>query len=361
MPPRTLTLHLNADQAAALAELQSSTGEPPARAILTALRAAARTRRQSAERLATVERQAEELRLVNGRLEETLAELRRVQEQVVMREKLAALGQLTAGVAHEMRNPLNFIKNFAEGCVELLDEINDELGSAEAGHLDTAQRRAVLAASADIRENLKRILLHSGRANRIVGDMLLMGRGGGKTRTTPINELVNDHVRYAYQRARAADPDCRVAIVTDYDDRVGALDVVPEDLGRVVLNLVGNACDATGERRRSGAEAGWLPAITVATRRLADTVEIRVRDNGNGIPPDVVNDVFTPFFTTKPADRGTGLGLALSMDIVRSHGGDIRIDTVVNEFTEMIVELPVDAAAHPQRDASAVGRSGRTP
>ncbi|MYB38607.1 MAG: HAMP domain-containing protein [Gammaproteobacteria bacterium] len=312
-----------------------------------------RLRSIEAQRLNLVERQAEELRRVNSRLEDTLGELRRAQDQIVMREKLAALGELTAGVAHEIRNPLNFVKNFAEGCTELLTELNEELAdliSAEAGHLDDEQREYVAEINGDMSENLERILHHTRRADRIVRDMLSMGRGGGERRPAPINDLLDEHARLAYHSARATDSDFNMEIETDYDPDAGEIEVVPQDVGRVFLNMVSNAAYATNEKRRAREEAGaaddgWEPGLKLSTRRRGDSVEVQVHDNGSGIPSDLVDKVFNPFFTTKPTDQGTGLGLALSADIIRNHGGSIRVDTAAGEYTTMIVELPVKAPA----------------
>ena len=212
-----------------------------------------RLRSIEAQRLNLVERQAEELRRVNSQLEDTLGQLRQAQDQIVMREKLAALGELTAGVAHEIRNPLNFVKNFAEGCTELLTELNEELAdliSAEAGHLDDEQREYVAEINGDMNENLERILHHANRADRIVHDMLSMGRGGGERRPAPINDLLDEHARLAYHSARATDANFNMEIKTDYDPEAGEIEVVPQDVGRVFLNMVSNAAYATNEKKR---------------------------------------------------------------------------------------------------------------
>ena len=172
--------------------------------------------------------------------------------------------------------------------------------------------------------------------------MLMMGRGSSEWRPTAINSLVNEHANLAYHSARATDPDFQLSIEEDFDESVGEVDAVPQDLGRVVLNMVSNACHATNERRVSG-EAGYSPTLKIRTVDAGDRYQIRIRDNGNGIPDEVLEKVFNPFFTTKPTDQGTGLGLALSNDIVREHGGEIRVETAVGEFTEMIVDLPKEA------------------
>ena len=274
-----------------------------------------------------------------------------------MREKLAALGQLTAGVAHEIKNPLNFVKNFSEGCKEILEELQEEIPPA-GEELKEEQRQLIVDIGKDLDENLTSIHQHGERANRIVHDMLSMGRGSGERQLTDINALLDEHARLGYHSARATDSNFQLNIKEDFDDQMGELSVVAQDMGRVFLNMVSNACYATDQRRTAAQDgdngAGYEPTLWLATRRTPDTVEIRIRDNGGGIPPDVVDKIFNPFFTTKPTDQGTGLGLALSNDIVREHGGAIRVETEPGEFTEMIVELPVrPSAATAQGDDSA--------
>ena len=290
------------------------------------------------QRLNLVEKLAEDLKSKNLELEGVLADLRTAQDQIVMREKLAALGELTAGVAHEIKNPLNFVKNFSEVSQELLTELQEALPQGDEPL--TKDQREDLADICDyLTGNLERIHGHGERANRIVNDMLMMGRGSSEWRPTAINSLVNEHANLAYHSARATDPDFQLSIEEEFDERVGEVDAVPQDLGRVVLNMVSNACHATNERRQSG-EAGYSPTLKIRTVDAGDRYQIRIRDNGHGIPDEVLEKVFHPFFTTKPTDQGTGLGLALSNDIVREHGGEIRVETAVGEFTEMIVDLP---------------------
>ncbi|MYE11017.1 MAG: HAMP domain-containing protein [Gammaproteobacteria bacterium] len=298
------------------------------------------------QRLNLVERLAEELREKNDTLEQTLEELSRAQDQIVMREKLAALGELTAGVAHEIKNPLNFVKNFSEASEELLEELIETL--EEAGDaLTEDQRELVAELGDDLTENLKLIRGHGDRADRIVRDMLRMQRTDTHRQPTDINELIDDHVRLAFHSARANDSDFRLDIQQDFDSGMGTLDVASQDLGRVILNLVGNACYATHERRLAEEAEGrsFEPTLHIVSRRLEDRVEIRVRDNGTGMPKEVADKIFNPFFTTKPTDQGTGLGLSLSNDVVREHGGSIRVESEQGSFTEMIVELPTEAAA----------------
>ena len=299
------------------------------------------------QRLNLVEKLADELKEKNDELEVVLADLQKAQDQIVMREKLAALGELTAGVAHEIKNPLNFVKNFSEVSGELLEEVEEIMKENEDGSLDEDQREEIGEIFEDLSGNLKLILNHGERANRIVNDMLKMGRGAAGREKADINRLVDEHIGLAYHSARATDPNFNLTIEKDFDPELGTLEVVSQDVGRVFLNLVSNACYATNERRQNSADASYEPTLTVTTRKMDDGVEVRVRDNGNGIPRDVVDKIFNPFFTTKPTDQGTGLGLALSADIVREHGGMIRVDTEPGEYTEMIVEL---SAAPPDFD-----------
>ena len=295
------------------------------------------------QRLNLVEKLAEELQSKNAELEKVLEDLQVAQDQIVMREKLAALGELTAGVAHEIKNPLNFVKNFSEASEELMEELVEVLDENPEA-LDEEQRELVDEICQDLTDNMGRILQHGNRADRIVHDMLQMGRGSGERQPIEISNLLDEHARLAYHSARATDADFNLTIETDFDPDAGQIEVVPQDLGRVFLNMVGNACYATDEKRRAiEADDGetYFPTLSLITRRLDDRIEVCIRDNGNGIPPEVVDKIFNPFFTTKPTDKGTGLGLALSNDIVREHGGNIRVVSEPGEFTEMIVELPL--------------------
>ena len=304
------------------------------------------------QRLNLVEKLADELQdknvqleSTNDRLESTLEDLNRAQDQIVMREKLAALGELTAGVAHEIRNPLNFVKNFSEVSEELIVELREVLeeGGAE---LSKDQQELIQEISEDLSGNLERIRSHGDRANRIVHDMLMMGRGSAEWQSTDINSLLDEYARLAYHSARATDPNFQLDIKRSLDPDTGELEAIPQDMGRVFLNMAGNACYATDEKRRTIEEAGgdgepYMPTLSLASKRTEHMVEVRIRDNGSGMPPEVVEKIFNPFFTTKPTGQGTGLGLALSNDIVREHGGTIRVETEPGEFTEMIVELPL--------------------
>ena len=293
------------------------------------------------QRLNLVEKLADELKGKNEQLESVLEDLRNAQDQIVMREKLAALGELTAGVAHEIKNPLNFVKNFSEVSEELIDELKEALDDA-AGQIPQDDRSYIDQITGDLTGNLKRIQSHGERANRIVHDMLQMGRGSGDLQPTDINGLLDEYARLAYHSARASDSEFQLDILRELDPDMGDVDVIPQDLGRVFLNMVGNACYATDEKRKAGEADGYEPTIWLKSRRGEENIEIRIRDNGNGMPPHVVEKIFNPFFTTKPAGEGTGLGLAMSSDIVREHGGHIQVETEPGEFTEMIIELPLE-------------------
>ena len=304
-----------------------------------------------AQRLNLVEKLAEELRGKNDKLEETLGELQRAQDQIVMREKLAALGELTAGVAHEIQNPLNFVKNFAESSEELLEELHEELPEG-GGSLDVAQNDLIREIGGDLTDNLRRIREHGERANRIVRDMLQMGRGSGDKQSTDVNALLEEHARLAYHAARASNPEFQLEFNEDFDPDLGKIEIVSQEMARVFLNMVNNACHATNEKREDpDTESGYVPAIWLSTRREEDHILVRIKDNGKGIPPHVREKIFNPFFTTKPTDQGTGLGLALSNDIVREHGGNIEVDSEPGEYTEMAISLPFEPAVAPQESS----------
>ena len=310
------------------------------------------------QRLNLVEKLAEELGEKNTQLEDVLNELHRAQDQIVMREKLAALGEVTAGVAHEIRNPLNFVKNFSEVSAELIEELREVLEEAEA-ELTDDQRELILEIAADLTDNLERIRTHGNRANRIVHDMLMMSRATGEWRRADLNRLIEEHAKLAFHSARAVDPDFQLNLEFDLDPDVGELEILPQDLGRVFINMVGNSCHATDEKRRELLEAGeggsYMPTVRATSRKLADSIEIRIHDNGKGIPPDVVEKIFNPFFTTKATDQGTGLGLAITSDIIREHGGSIQVNSTPGESTEMVLTLPLERTAGDAEDPAATG------
>ncbi len=296
------------------------------------------------QRLNLVEALAEELSTRNDELQAVLTELGQAQDQIVAREKLAALGEVTAGVAHEIRNPLNFINNFSAASGELLEELAEIYEELEE-HLSDEQKELIAEINSDLNGNLERIQTHGKRANRIVQDMLMMGRGGGETQMIDINDLMHEHSILAYHSARAQDPEFQVLLEEDYDPEMGELEVVPQDLGRVFLNFVSNSGYAANKKQKQLMEENqlgdYIPTVWLSSKRGEDKAILTVRDNGSGIPPDVASKIFDPFFTTKPTNEGTGLGLALASDIVREHGGTISLNTEPGEFTEMVVELPL--------------------
>ncbi len=297
------------------------------------------------QRLNLVEKLAEELGDKNSQLEEVLEELHRAQDQIVMREKLVALGEVTAGVAHEIRNPLNFVKNFSEASQELIEELEEILEESE-DLFSEDDREYIEEIIQDLNDNLERVMKHCERANRIVHDMLMMGRGGGEWRPVELNLLLDEHALLAYHSARATDIEFQLNLLRDLDPEMGEIEAIPQDLGRTFLNMVGNSCYATDQKRKLLEEAGqvgdpFMPIVKLTTRRYPDKAVVSIYDNGTGMPDHIKEKVFNPFFTTKPTYEGTGLGLALSNDIIREHGGTIQVETAEGEFTEMIIELPL--------------------
>ena len=259
---------------------------------------------------------------------------------------------------------MNFVNNFSEVSEELVTELQEVL-KEEGATLTEEQTGLVEDIFGDLRNNLGRIRSHGERANRIIHDMLQMGRDAGDIQATNINNLLDEHARLAYHSARATDLNFQLDLQHDFDPEMGELEVVPQEIGRVFLNMVSNACYATDEKRRMAAEANgdpYMPTLLLTTHRGEDHVEIRVRDNGNGIPPDAIEKIFNPFFTTKPTNEGTGLGLAMSSDIVRRHGGAIRVESDPGQFTEMTVELPLTRPSMvPEEETAAVAAQGDDP
>ena len=290
---------------------------------------------QVAERTAELTKQKEELQLA-------LTELRSTQAQLIQSEKMASLGELTAGIAHEIKNPLNFVNNFSELNKDLIDELIQDLKS---GKIDNA-----FAVSNDIRENEEKINHHGKRADSIVKGMLQHSRtSSGQKELTDINKLADEYLRLAYHGLKAKEKDFNVKFETDFDDSIGKINIVPQDIGRVLLNLINNAFYAVNEKKKApqSASAGGVeyePAITVTTKLITPAsgvfwVSISVRDNGNGIPENIVDKIFQPFFTTKPTGQGTGLGLSLSYDIIKAHGGELKAETKEGEGTEFTIFL----------------------
>ncbi len=292
------------------------------------------------QRLNLVEKLAKELDAKNQTLEQTLEHLEQAQEQIVAEQKLASLGQLTAGVAHEIKNPLNFVSNFSEVSVELVDEIEEVMEEAKSGEVELSEE--VTPILSDLRLNLQKVKEHSLRADGIVRSMLEHSRSGpGDWRETDLNALLKQYVDLSYHAVRARNTDFNVTLTQDLDPAMGMLTVVPQDIGRVFLNLVTNACQALDEKRQTS-DGGFEPELRITSRRLEDHAEFDIRDNGPGIPEELRERIFEPFVTTKKPGEGTGLGLSLTMDILTRHGGSIRLDTEQGVFTEMRVILPLE-------------------
>jgi two-component system NtrC family sensor kinase len=269
--------------------------------------------------------------------------LQATQERLVQTQKLASLGQLTAGIAHEIKNPLNFVNNFSGVSAELLDELRETLGAVKA---DQKTRAEITELADTLRDNLEKIVQHGKRADSIVKNMLLHSReGSGEHRPVDINALVEEAVNLAYHGARAEKQAFNITLERSLAPDAGQVDCFPQEITRVLLNLISNGFYAATRRKDEAMDNGFEPILTTTTRSLGDRVEIRIRDNGIGIPPEVREKMFNPFFTTKPAGEGTGLGLSISHDIiVKQHSGSIEVDTQPGEFTEIQVVLPRVAA-----------------
>jgi two-component system, NtrC family, sensor kinase len=293
---------------------------------------------QVAERTLELTKQKEELEL-------TLLQLRTTQTQLIQSEKLASLGELTAGIAHEIQNPLNFVNNFAELSVELAKELKEELARPEKdwGLIDDLTN--------DLMQNQDKINHHGKRASNIVKNMLEHSRTStGVKELTDINALADEYLRLSYHGLRAKDKNFNATMVTHFQESLPMITVIPQDIGRVLLNLINNAFYAVNQRSHQllsnaqideSAESKYTPSVFVSTKQIKKTIEIRVKDNGTGMPESVKNKIFQPFFTTKPTGQGTGLGLSLSYDIVtKGHGGTLKVETKEGEFTEFIITLP---------------------
>ena len=269
----------------------------------------------------------------------SLENLRTTQDRLVQTQKLASLGQLTAGIAHEIKNPLNFVNNFSGVSAELIDELQNTLKGIS---LDNKARAEITELTDTLRGNLEKVVQHGKRADAIVKNMLLHSReGSGEHRVVDINAIVEESLNLAYHGARAEKQGFNISLERSLDPATGEVDVFPQDITRVLLNLIANGFYAATKRKAQADSDGYEPTLAVATKSLGDRVEIRIRDNGTGIPPEVKEKIFNPFFTTKPAGEGTGLGLSISHDIiVKQHGGSIEVDTLPGEFTEIRIVLP---------------------
>ena len=268
------------------------------------------------------------------KVESTLSELKATQSQLIQSEKMASLGELTAGIAHEIQNPLNFVNNFSDVNRELVDELQQELKS---GKIEDA-----ISISNDIKENEEKINHHGKRADAIVKGMLQHSRtSSGQKEPTDINALADEYLRLAYHGLRAKDKSFNATMKTDFDESIGKINVIPQDIGRVILNLINNAFYAVDEKKKQNL-IGYEPTVSVSTKKNNGKIEIKVSDNGNGIPQKVLDKIFQPFFTTKPTGQGTGLGLSLSYDIVKVHGGELKVETKAGEGSGFIIQLPTN-------------------
>jgi two-component system NtrC family sensor kinase len=274
-----------------------------------------------------------------GKVENTLSELKSMQAQLIQSEKMASLGELTAGIAHEIQNPLNFVNNFSEVNNELVDELQTEIRSGN-------NEEAIIILN-DIKENSEKIYHHGKRAGDIVKGMLQHSRSStGKKEPTDINALCDEYLRLSYHGLRAKDKSFNATMKTDFDASLEKVNIIPQDIGRVILNLLTNAFYVVDEKKKSGL-AGYEPTVTISTSRSLSEGEgrgeviLKVADNGNGIPQKVLDKIFQPFFTTKPTGQGTGLGLSLSYDIVKAHGGELKVETKEGEGSTFIIQLPV--------------------
>ncbi|WP_342732540.1 cache domain-containing protein [Bradyrhizobium sp. B117] len=285
----------------------------------------------------------EEVQERTRELSRSLDDLRAAQDRLIQTEKLASLGQLTAGIAHEIKNPLNFVNNFSSVSTELIDELNETL---QAVSLDAKTKEDIDELTGMLKSNLEKVVQHGKRADSIVRNMLLHSReGSGEHRPRDINAIVEESLNLAYHGARAEKPAFNVTLKRDFDPAAGMIDVYPQEITRVLLNLISNGFYASAKRKES-AQDGFEPTLSAATKDLGGGVEIRIRDNGTGIPAEVKEKMFNPFFTTKPAGEGTGLGLSMSHDIVvKQHGGTIDVNTEPGVFTEFIITLPRIMAA----------------
>ncbi len=270
----------------------------------------------------------------NKILEKTLTELRSTQAQLIQSEKMASLGELTAGIAHEIQNPLNFVNNFSEVNKELLAEMNEAI--------EKENYNEVREIAKDVTDNEEKINHHGRRAEAIVKGMLQHSQTStGQKEPTDINKLADEYLRLAYQGLRAKDKSFNATMQTNFDETIGNMNIIPQDIARVLLNLYNNAFYATNEKSKQHIES-YEPTVLVSTKKMEDKIFISVKDNGNGISKKIVDKIFQPFFTTKPTGQGTGLGLSLSFDIVKAHGGELKVETKENEGSEFFIQLPAN-------------------
>ncbi|MEI9807235.1 MAG: ATP-binding protein [Bacteroidota bacterium] len=295
------------------------------------------------ETIEELEQKRKSIEETNAALTKSLEELKAAQAQLIQSEKMASLGELTAGIAHEIQNPLNFVNNFSDVSKELLDEMKAELAKGNTGDAKDIADDVIL--------NLEKILHHGRRAEGIVKGMLQHSRtSSGQKEPTDINALADEYLRLAYHGLRAKDKLFNATLKTEYDQSIGNINIIPQDIGRVMLNLITNAFYAVDEKKRQ-ADIGmttferlsslYQPAVSVSTKKEGSKILISVKDNGNGIPSKVLDKIFQPFFTTKPTGQGTGLGLSLAYDIVKAHGGELKADTVEGQGSEFSIQIPI--------------------
>ena len=284
------------------------------------------------ETIEELEQKRKAIEETNAALTKSLEELKAAQAQLIQSEKMASLGELTAGIAHEIQNPLNFVNNFSEVSKELLDEMKTEMDS---GNLEDAKE-----IMNDVIQNLEKINHHGKRAGDIVKGMLQHSRSSsGVKEPTDINALCDEYLRLSYHGLKAKDKSFNVTMKTDFDTSLEKINIIPQDIGRVILNLINNAFYAASQNRPVGVREAE-PTVWVSTKKEGNEVLISVRDNGSGISSEILNKIFQPFFTTKPTGQGTGLGLSLSYDIVKAHGGELKVETKESEGTTFIIQLP---------------------
>ena len=279
--------------------------------------------------------------LPEQKIQELTASLEAAQTRLLQSEKMATLGQLTAGIAHELKNPLNFVNNFSELCLEQTSEVVNEINNL-SGKIDAKDADYIKEILADIESNLKKINEHGKRADSIIRGILLQSHGkAGEMILSDLNALLAEYVTLGYHGIRASDNTFNIKIESDYDPSVGLVRMVPQDMSRVFLNLINNACYSTAQKKIELKDA-YSPVLRVTTEKSSDQITIRIRDNGNGIPPAILERIFNPFFTTKPAGSGTGLGLSISYDIVvNEHHGNLSVESAEGEFAEFTIKLPV--------------------
>jgi signal transduction histidine kinase len=296
-----------------------------------------------------LQRANEDLAIAKERAEQALDRLKEAQANLIHSEKMASLGQLTAGIAHEIKNPLNFVNNFASLSVELLDELKEAVAPA-AATLDAEARAGIDETAMLLTGNLQKIAEHGRRADGIVKSMLAHSRGtSGERRLVDLNALVEEALNLAYHGARAQDQNFAVVLERDYAPAIAPIELVPQDMTRVFLNLFGNGFYAAVKRRETERQSNFRPTLKVSTRDLEGAVEVRVRDNGTGIAPETRDKLFQPFFTTKPTGEGTGLGLSISYDVVtQQHAGTITVDSEPGVFIEFVVRLPRRRKSAPE-------------